>query len=396
MQGGTDYSADPGVPGTRFGVVELGGLKATRIFDPKTNHFTQAENTQNGRWYPTLVPLGRRARCSTSAACASSSSPSTSTSPWIRCETSCRARRSTPQTGHWTGNGKGAERSLPLYPRLHLLPDGKVFYNTAGQSFNPVGQAYDQAELERPGRLRPGQPDVVDGARRDARQQADGVPRLDVLDDADAEARRRRSLSQGAAADRRRRARPDGGDVAGQLPADPRVEDHDDRHVRRRGPHVRPAHGAARPAALVRLGHAAARRRGARDVRRRQGRDRRPRHRARRRRSPSCSIRSRTATARWPARRRRGPTTTPRRCCPRARCSSAATPRSRRCTSTTRRSRAASRRTTAATRRSRSTSRRTCSAARSRRSARRARSGATTRRTACARTCRRRTSTASC
>jgi hypothetical protein len=55
-----------------------------------------------------------------------------------------------PETGHWNGNGKGAERSLPLYPRLHLLPDGKVFYNAAGQAFNPVGQAYDQASWNVP------------------------------------------------------------------------------------------------------------------------------------------------------------------------------------------------------------------------------------------------------
>ena len=57
VQGGTDYSGDPAVPGTRFGVVELGGLKATRIFDPKDNRFEQVADTQHGRWYPTLVPL---------------------------------------------------------------------------------------------------------------------------------------------------------------------------------------------------------------------------------------------------------------------------------------------------------------------------------------------------
>jgi hypothetical protein len=45
----------------------------------------------------------------------------------------------------WTTNPASASRSLPLFPRLHLLPDGKVFYNAAGQSFNPVGQSYDEA-----------------------------------------------------------------------------------------------------------------------------------------------------------------------------------------------------------------------------------------------------------
>jgi hypothetical protein len=59
IQGGTDYSLDPGVTGLPFGVVELTGLKSTRIFDPKTNRFTQTGSTSKGRWYPTQVTLPR-------------------------------------------------------------------------------------------------------------------------------------------------------------------------------------------------------------------------------------------------------------------------------------------------------------------------------------------------
>jgi hypothetical protein len=43
------------------------------------------------------------------------------------------------------GERGSASRSLPLYPRLHLLPDGKVYYDAAGQDFNPFGEAYDEA-----------------------------------------------------------------------------------------------------------------------------------------------------------------------------------------------------------------------------------------------------------
>ncbi len=50
-----------------------------------------------------------------------------------------------PKTGKWTLQGKSARRSLPLFPRMHLLPNGHVFYNAAGQAFNPLGQAYDEA-----------------------------------------------------------------------------------------------------------------------------------------------------------------------------------------------------------------------------------------------------------
>jgi len=50
-----------------------------------------------------------------------------------------------PTTGKWTDNGPAATRPLPLFPRLHLLPDGKVYYDTAGQVFNPMGQSYKEA-----------------------------------------------------------------------------------------------------------------------------------------------------------------------------------------------------------------------------------------------------------
>ncbi|MEY2479030.1 MAG: hypothetical protein QOG87_4345, partial [Actinomycetota bacterium] len=47
-------------------------------------------------------------------------------------------------TDTWEDNGPSGERSLPLYPRLHLLPNGHVYYDVAGQVFNPVGYAYDE------------------------------------------------------------------------------------------------------------------------------------------------------------------------------------------------------------------------------------------------------------
>src|SRR5207248_5137018 len=50
-----------------------------------------------------------------------------------------------PATETWTDNGASGKRSLPLFPRLHLLPNGKVFYDGAGQVFSPDGQSYDEA-----------------------------------------------------------------------------------------------------------------------------------------------------------------------------------------------------------------------------------------------------------
>src|SRR6185503_4401664 len=50
-----------------------------------------------------------------------------------------------PACGTWSVNGPLAERTLPLFPRLHMLPNGHVYYNAGGQAFNPFGQGYDQA-----------------------------------------------------------------------------------------------------------------------------------------------------------------------------------------------------------------------------------------------------------
>jgi hypothetical protein len=49
-----------------------------------------------------------------------------------------------PETLEWRTNPISADRSLPLYPRLHLLPNGEVYYNAAGQVFNPAGYAHDE------------------------------------------------------------------------------------------------------------------------------------------------------------------------------------------------------------------------------------------------------------
>src|SRR5690349_7296318 len=50
-----------------------------------------------------------------------------------------------PATETWTRNPASDDRSLPLFPRLHLLPNGRVYYDASGQTFNPMGQSYDEA-----------------------------------------------------------------------------------------------------------------------------------------------------------------------------------------------------------------------------------------------------------
>ena len=168
--GGTAYYDDPapgpfGDPAMNAltggtGVVELEGLRNSRIFDPKTDHWTQSGDMKVGRWYPTLVGLGSKGRDGDSSGQVFVASgvqkllkpiypdrPKDTGRNNVETETYHPDLRDpeTGRRGRWTYNGEQADRSLPLFPRLHLLPNGDVFYNVAGQSFNPFGQASDEA-----------------------------------------------------------------------------------------------------------------------------------------------------------------------------------------------------------------------------------------------------------
>lgn len=142
--GGTDYYSEPGVDGLPVGVVELEGLKSSRIFDPETSTWSQSGDMQYGRWYPSLVSMANSDIFVASGV--------TKLLKPVYPEDPLQSGRNVVQTetydidsGTWSNNGSAAQRSLPLFPRMHLLPNGHVFYNAGGQAFNPFGQAYDQA-----------------------------------------------------------------------------------------------------------------------------------------------------------------------------------------------------------------------------------------------------------
>lgn len=144
VQGGTDYSGDPQVPGTPFGEAELQGLRSTRVFDPKTNRFYQTGDTEIGRWYPTLTETGD-GKIVVFGGVRKLIKPAYPDAPLSSGRNVVQTETYDPTTGKWSDNGTNAQRSLPLYPRLNELPDGHVLYNGAGQAFNPDGQGYDEA-----------------------------------------------------------------------------------------------------------------------------------------------------------------------------------------------------------------------------------------------------------
>jgi hypothetical protein len=142
--GGTDYYSEPGIDGLPLGVAELQGIKNSRIFDEETNTWTQTGDMTYGRWYPSMVTLGS-GDIFVASGVTKLLKPVYPEEPLNSGRNVVQTETFDPCAGQWTENPSTADRSLPLYPRLHLLPNGHVFYNAGGQAFNPFGQGYDQA-----------------------------------------------------------------------------------------------------------------------------------------------------------------------------------------------------------------------------------------------------------
>ena len=144
VPGGTDYYAEPRAPGTPYGVAELQGLRNSRVYQAATNTWRQTGRMNFGRWYPSTVTLAD-GRVFVASGVTKLVKPIYSANPQMSGTNVEQTETFDPATGRWTANPSSASRSLPLYPRLHLLPDGHVFYDAGGQTFNPFGQSYDEA-----------------------------------------------------------------------------------------------------------------------------------------------------------------------------------------------------------------------------------------------------------
>jgi hypothetical protein len=139
--GGTIWEADPveNPAGEPAGTGELFGSNATRFFKygRKPGWKMNREFMHYSRWYPTLITLpdGRMLVAS-------------GVERLLYNDRGINVHQTEifdPSTNKWTENGPEGEVSLPLFARLHLMPDGKVFYSGVGQMWGPFGQAYDEA-----------------------------------------------------------------------------------------------------------------------------------------------------------------------------------------------------------------------------------------------------------
>ena len=106
------------------------GQPRNAVFDPLTNTFTDVQSMAHGRWYPTVTTLGD-GRVMTFSGLKETGGTNTAVEIF------------TPGVG-WSPEYP-AGWTPPLYPRMHLLPDGRVLYSGSGTGsriFNPSTHAW--------------------------------------------------------------------------------------------------------------------------------------------------------------------------------------------------------------------------------------------------------------
>jgi len=108
-----------------------GELKSA-VYDPSTGNFTNLESMAHGRWYPTVTMLGDGRVMTFSGL-----DEFGSTSKTVEIYT-VGSGWSSQYTAPWTP---------PLYPRMHLLPSGQVFYSGSSPTsalFDPTTHLWTQ------------------------------------------------------------------------------------------------------------------------------------------------------------------------------------------------------------------------------------------------------------
>ena len=149
----TEVSSGPvGDNGGPRGLAELYGSHNQHVLTGASasspgSTWTLGPDLQKGRWYPSMVtmPDGRQLIVGgvTKLLWNSSllDSRATDITPYNVNQTEIRAT-----DGSTTLNPSRDDASLPLFARIHLLPNGSVFYSGAGQMWGPAGEAMDEAE----------------------------------------------------------------------------------------------------------------------------------------------------------------------------------------------------------------------------------------------------------
>jgi hypothetical protein len=114
------------------------GLPNASIFDPSSESFIDIAPTAHGRWYPTLTELNDGTIMTTSGLNDTTGVANNTTEIWNGQQWSAEIPGN-PNIANFPGF------QFPLYPRMHLLPTGHIFYSapsSATLDFNPSSQAW--------------------------------------------------------------------------------------------------------------------------------------------------------------------------------------------------------------------------------------------------------------
>jgi hypothetical protein len=114
------------------------GLPNTSIFDPGTESMVNVTPTAHGRWYPTVTELNDGRMMTTSGLNDTDGNNNNTSEIWDGQKWSAEI----PGDPHIPDF---PEFGFPLYPRMHLLPTGHVFYSAPSSAtidFNPTNQTW--------------------------------------------------------------------------------------------------------------------------------------------------------------------------------------------------------------------------------------------------------------
>jgi hypothetical protein len=152
--GGTNWYTEPAT------VVELEGNSGSRFFDWKRNKWFETKGEMiYGRWYPGVIPLADGSPLVVGGVhklekpiYENGVTPTPGEPPVYDSGKNNRfIEKLSLKTGRWKLEGgeesptNTARISLPLQPRIKLLPNGHVAFNGCGQAFSPNGQDAEQA-----------------------------------------------------------------------------------------------------------------------------------------------------------------------------------------------------------------------------------------------------------
>src|ERR1700730_6005441 len=120
------------------GDIPFTGLPNASIFDPSSESFIDIAPTAHGRWYPTLTELNDGTIMTTSGLNDTDGSANNTTEIWNGQQWSAEIPGN-PNIANFPGF------QFPLYPRMHLLPTGHIFYSapsSATLDLDPANQTW--------------------------------------------------------------------------------------------------------------------------------------------------------------------------------------------------------------------------------------------------------------